>query len=219
MDCLSNQSGVDYKDRIEVVYHFFSYKHRHGAVLKVKLPRENPVVHTLEKSVGLRQLDGARDFRSARASPSRAIATCAASCCPRIGKAFRCARILSSRSNITASQPSAKARLSGSTRRPNEHPAHRRNDPQHGPAASFDPRGSALRGARRRRGDARGGARRRLSASLDREDRRESRLPWLHALHRSRRLRLRDVHQSGLGYGVRAAGQYRGSQARSSIAE
>ncbi|MFZ0659457.1 MAG: NADH-quinone oxidoreductase subunit C [Candidatus Binataceae bacterium] len=48
MDCLSNQSGVDYKDRIEVVYHFFSYKHRHGAVLKVKLPRENPVVHTLE---------------------------------------------------------------------------------------------------------------------------------------------------------------------------
>lgn len=48
MDCLSNQSGVDYKDRIEVVYHFFSYKHRHGAVLKVKLPRENPAVHTLE---------------------------------------------------------------------------------------------------------------------------------------------------------------------------
>ncbi|MGH7781048.1 MAG: NADH-quinone oxidoreductase subunit C [Candidatus Binataceae bacterium] len=48
MDCLSNQSGVDYKDRIEVVYHLFSYKHRHGAVLKVKLPRENPVVHTLE---------------------------------------------------------------------------------------------------------------------------------------------------------------------------
>lgn len=48
MDCLSNQSGVDYKDRIEVVYHLFSYQHRHGAVLKVKLPRENPVVHTLE---------------------------------------------------------------------------------------------------------------------------------------------------------------------------
>jgi len=48
MDCLSNESGVDYKDRIEVVYHLFSYKHRHGAVLKVKLPRENPTVATAE---------------------------------------------------------------------------------------------------------------------------------------------------------------------------
>src|SRR5713226_7932575 len=25
MDCLSNETGVDYKDRIEVVYHLFSY--------------------------------------------------------------------------------------------------------------------------------------------------------------------------------------------------
>jgi len=48
MDCLSNESGVDYKDRIEVVYHLFSYKHRHGAVLKVKLGREQPSVATLE---------------------------------------------------------------------------------------------------------------------------------------------------------------------------
>jgi NADH-quinone oxidoreductase subunit C len=49
MDCLSNESGVDYKDCVEVVYHFFSYRLRHGAVLKVKLPRENPTVHTLEE--------------------------------------------------------------------------------------------------------------------------------------------------------------------------
>ena len=48
MDCLSNESGVDYKDRVEVVYHLFSYQHRHSAVLKVKLPRENPAVKTLE---------------------------------------------------------------------------------------------------------------------------------------------------------------------------
>jgi NADH-quinone oxidoreductase subunit C len=47
-DCLSNESGVDYKDRIEVVYHLFSYQLRHLAVLKVKLPRENPSVPTLE---------------------------------------------------------------------------------------------------------------------------------------------------------------------------
>jgi NADH-quinone oxidoreductase subunit C len=48
MDCLSNESGVDYKDRIEVVYHLFSYSKRHGAVLKIKLPRDNPKVATLE---------------------------------------------------------------------------------------------------------------------------------------------------------------------------
>ena len=49
MDCLNNQTGVDYKDRIEVVYHLFSYTHRHACVLKVKLPRENPVVATVEE--------------------------------------------------------------------------------------------------------------------------------------------------------------------------
>jgi NADH-quinone oxidoreductase subunit C len=48
MDCLNNETGVDYKDRIEVVYHLFSYKHRHGCVLKVKLPRDNPAVATVE---------------------------------------------------------------------------------------------------------------------------------------------------------------------------
>ena len=48
MDCLSNETGVDYKDRVEVVYHLFSYKHRHGCVLKVKLPREGPTVATME---------------------------------------------------------------------------------------------------------------------------------------------------------------------------
>jgi NADH-quinone oxidoreductase subunit C len=49
MDCLSNETGVDYKDRIEVVYHLFSYKYRHGGVLKVKLPRENPSIATVEE--------------------------------------------------------------------------------------------------------------------------------------------------------------------------
>lgn len=49
MDCLSNETGVDYKDRIEVVYHLFSYKHRHGCIFKVKLPRDNPAVATVEE--------------------------------------------------------------------------------------------------------------------------------------------------------------------------
>jgi NADH-quinone oxidoreductase subunit C len=49
MDCLSNETGVDYKDRIEVVYHLFSYTHRHGCILKVKLPRDHPEVATVEE--------------------------------------------------------------------------------------------------------------------------------------------------------------------------
>ena len=49
-DCLSNQSGVDYKAKgvIEVVYHLFSYTHRHWIVLKVGAPRDNPVIPTVE---------------------------------------------------------------------------------------------------------------------------------------------------------------------------
>jgi len=48
MNCLSNQIGVDYKDRIEVVYELYSYSKRYGVTLKVKLPRDNPSVATME---------------------------------------------------------------------------------------------------------------------------------------------------------------------------
>ncbi len=49
-DSLSNCSGVDYKAKgvIEVVYHLYSYPHRHKLVLKVDAPRDNPVVPTVE---------------------------------------------------------------------------------------------------------------------------------------------------------------------------
>jgi len=49
-DCLTNESGVDYKAKgvIQVVYHLYSYRHRHAIVLKVDAPRENPVVPTVE---------------------------------------------------------------------------------------------------------------------------------------------------------------------------
>ena len=45
-DCLSNLSGVDYPKRnvIEVVYHLYSYTHRHLFTLKVGAARDNPVV-------------------------------------------------------------------------------------------------------------------------------------------------------------------------------
>ncbi len=43
-------TGVDYpkRDLIEVVYHLFSYRHRHGIVLKVEAPRAKPVVPSVE---------------------------------------------------------------------------------------------------------------------------------------------------------------------------
>jgi NADH-quinone oxidoreductase subunit C len=48
-DCLSNLSGVDYPKRsvIQVVYHLFSYPHRHHLVLKVDAVRDDPVVQTV----------------------------------------------------------------------------------------------------------------------------------------------------------------------------
>jgi len=48
-DCLTNQSGIDYpaRNEIEVVYHLFSYRLRHTAVLKVGLPRDNPSLPTV----------------------------------------------------------------------------------------------------------------------------------------------------------------------------
>lgn len=49
-DALSNQSGVDYTGQgvIEVVYHLFSFPHRHQLVLKVRTPRDQAVLPTVE---------------------------------------------------------------------------------------------------------------------------------------------------------------------------
>ena len=50
-------SAVDYPKadppRIEVVYHVWSYRHLHGFVLKVHLPREDPRVPTVEGTWGV----------------------------------------------------------------------------------------------------------------------------------------------------------------------
>jgi NADH-quinone oxidoreductase subunit C len=40
-DCLSSLTAVDRKDRFEVVYHLFSYKHQHSVTIKAVLPRED----------------------------------------------------------------------------------------------------------------------------------------------------------------------------------
>jgi NADH-quinone oxidoreductase subunit C len=49
-EILSDLTAVDYpkEEKIHVVYHLYSYTHRHQAVPKVVLPRDNPRVPTLE---------------------------------------------------------------------------------------------------------------------------------------------------------------------------
>jgi NADH-quinone oxidoreductase subunit C len=48
-DALSNLSGVDYptRDVIQVVYHLYSYRHRHAVTLKVDADRGAPVVQSV----------------------------------------------------------------------------------------------------------------------------------------------------------------------------
>ncbi len=50
MDYLQDLTAVDWPKRnvIEVVYHLFSYPHRHGIVLKVETDRSNPAVPSVE---------------------------------------------------------------------------------------------------------------------------------------------------------------------------
>jgi len=50
IDFCEDLTAVDWPKRnaIEIVYHLFSYKHRHGIVLKVEADRAKPVVPTLE---------------------------------------------------------------------------------------------------------------------------------------------------------------------------
>ncbi len=49
-DVLTNQSGVDYRaeGHIEVVYHLYSYTHRHYVILKVRVPRDAAVVPSVD---------------------------------------------------------------------------------------------------------------------------------------------------------------------------
>ncbi len=53
MDHLECLAGVDYKDRVEVVYVLYSMKHRHRYTLKCRLPREGPRLSTVESVWGV----------------------------------------------------------------------------------------------------------------------------------------------------------------------
>ncbi len=48
-DALGNLSGVDYpkEKAIQVVYHLYSYRHRHAVILKVNADRDAPVVRSV----------------------------------------------------------------------------------------------------------------------------------------------------------------------------
>jgi NADH-quinone oxidoreductase subunit C len=50
-DVLSNLSGVDYKAQgwIEVVYHLYSYPHRHYVILKARTPRDHAELPSVER--------------------------------------------------------------------------------------------------------------------------------------------------------------------------
>ena len=50
-EVLSDLTGLDLpkEDKLQVVYHLYSYSQRHQIVLKVDLPRENPNVATMEE--------------------------------------------------------------------------------------------------------------------------------------------------------------------------
>ena len=50
-DALGNLSGVDYpkENAIQVVYHLYSYRHRHSIVLKVNANRDGPVVQSVTR--------------------------------------------------------------------------------------------------------------------------------------------------------------------------
>jgi NADH-quinone oxidoreductase subunit C len=49
-EVLSDLTALDWpkEEKIQVVYHLYSYTHRHQIVLKVNLPRDNPKIATAE---------------------------------------------------------------------------------------------------------------------------------------------------------------------------
>jgi NADH-quinone oxidoreductase subunit C len=48
-DYLMSLSGTDLGENLGVVYHLYSMTHRHKLVVKVEVPKENPVVPTVER--------------------------------------------------------------------------------------------------------------------------------------------------------------------------
>ena len=46
-DSLMCLSGLDWPEYLEVVYQLFSYKHRHRITMKVRCPKDDPVIPTI----------------------------------------------------------------------------------------------------------------------------------------------------------------------------
>ena len=64
MDYLSMVTSVDRPEYFEVVYYLYSYQHGgRPVVIKVRLPKDNPVAPSVDLAVAGRRLAGARDLR------------------------------------------------------------------------------------------------------------------------------------------------------------
>jgi NADH-quinone oxidoreductase subunit C len=50
-EVLSDLTAIDWpkEEKIQIVYHLFSYAHKHQIILKVDLPRDNPKIATVEE--------------------------------------------------------------------------------------------------------------------------------------------------------------------------
>jgi NADH-quinone oxidoreductase subunit C len=77
-EVLSDQTAVDWpkEEKIQLVYHLYSYSGRHQIVLKVDLPRDNPKIATVENIWKVANCSSAR-FSICLGLSSKAIAICA----------------------------------------------------------------------------------------------------------------------------------------------
>ncbi len=108
-EVLSDLTALDWPkdEKIQVVYHLFSYKHNHQIVLKVDLPRDNPKLATVE---GVWKVANwfEREIYDLFGVIFDGHSDLDASCCPKIGRAIRCAKTTSNRKNTTASARNAR---------------------------------------------------------------------------------------------------------------
>src|SRR6266852_6074550 len=223
-DFLEDLTATDHpKDNlIRVVYHFYSYRHRHLFIAKVELDRKDPQVDSLEplwKAANWMEREvfdlfgvtfkGHPDLRRIL-MPDDWVGTPLRKDYVEAGGGRGTARSKHStgagcRSNRKSSPRTQSGKLSHVARSTDHYEVRggcgSRDDPQHGAAASVDPRSDQLRRPGGRRSDEESGAASRLPAPGDREDRGDCDVSGIHALHGPDRLPRRDVRQRGVRLG------------------
>ena len=109
-EVLSDLTALDWpkEEKIQVVYHLYSYSHKSQIVLKVDLPRDNPKIPTLEGVWKVANWFEREVFDLFGVIFEGHSDLAHGSCCPKIGSDIRCVRTMSSRKSTTASVPSAR---------------------------------------------------------------------------------------------------------------